>query len=115
MYVLLTCFDYCLVFSRLRFFVLDEIDAALDNTNINRVSVCVCACLLGYETGLSLSLNHQVARYITGQTKTSFQCIVISLKEEFYCHADALIGIYCEVNMGEIMPCILIFFVLYYQ
>lgn len=57
------------------FFVLDEIDAALDNVNIKRV-----------------------ARYITGQTQDNFQCIVISLKEEFYCHADAVIGIYCELD-----------------
>lgn len=41
----------------------------------------------------------QVARYITNQTKDNFQCIVISLKEEFYCHADAVIGIYCEVSI----------------
>lgn len=64
-----------LSFQSAPFFVLDEIDAALDNTNISRV-----------------------AKYITEQTKTSFQCIVISLKEEFYCHADALVGIYCEVS-----------------
>ncbi|KAG8185877.1 hypothetical protein JTE90_004419 [Oedothorax gibbosus] len=52
------------------FFVLDEIDAALDNTNIGKV-----------------------ARFIRNQTETSFQCIVISLKEEFYGHADSLVGI----------------------
>ncbi|XP_067127800.1 structural maintenance of chromosomes protein 1A [Centruroides vittatus] len=52
------------------FFVLDEIDAALDNTNIGKV-----------------------ARFIREQTEISFQCIVISLKEEFYGHADALVGI----------------------
>ncbi len=72
------CFDWFslpLSFQSAPFFVLDEIDAALDNTNISRV-----------------------AKYITEQTKTSFQCIVISLKEEFYCHADALVGIYCEVS-----------------
>ena len=45
----------------------------------------------------------QVARYITSQTKDSFQCIVISLKEEFYCHADAVIGIYCEVSIMKIL------------
>ena len=55
------------------FFVLDEIDAALDNTNIGKV-----------------------AAYITEQSKTSFQCIVISLKEEFFNRADSLIGIYPE-------------------
>ena len=40
-----------------------------------------------------------MARYITAQTKDNFQCMVISLKEEFYCHADAVIGIYCEVSI----------------
>lgn len=56
------------------FFVLDEIDAALDNTNIGKV-----------------------ASYIRDKT-SSLQTIVISLKEEFYCHADALIGICPEVG-----------------
>jgi len=52
------------------FFVLDEIDAALDNTNINKV-----------------------ANYIRNQTKKNFQCIVISLKEEFYTKAESLVGV----------------------
>ena len=52
------------------FFVLDEIDAALDNMNINRV-----------------------ASYIRNQTDTNFQCIVISLKEEFYTKVDSLVGV----------------------
>merc|ERR1711992_488608 len=51
------------------FFVLDEIDAALDNTNIGKV-----------------------ASYIESK-KGSMNIMVISLKEEFYSHADALIGI----------------------
>lgn len=51
------------------FFVLDEIDAALDNTNIGKV-----------------------ASYIRDYT-SNLQTIVISLKEEFYGHADALVGI----------------------
>ncbi len=29
--------------------------------------------------------------------ESAFQCVVISLKEEFYSHADALVGIYSEV------------------
>jgi len=53
------------------FFVLDEIDAALDNTNIGKV-----------------------ASYICSESHEHFQCIVISLKEEFYNHADTLLGIY---------------------
>uniref|UniRef100_G1SY26 Structural maintenance of chromosomes protein n=3 Tax=Oryctolagus cuniculus TaxID=9986 RepID=G1SY26_RABIT len=55
------------------FFVLDEVDAALDNTNIGKVS-----------------------SYIQQQTQEQFQMIVISLKEEFYSRADALIGVYPE-------------------
>lgn len=51
------------------FFVLDEVDAALDNTNIGKV-----------------------AKYIQ-QKKDALQTIVISLKEEFFSHADLLIGI----------------------
>merc|ERR1712096_501990 len=51
------------------FFVLDEIDAALDNTNIGKV-----------------------ASYIESQ-REEMNIVVISLKEEFYSHADALIGI----------------------
>jgi len=43
----------------------------------------------------------QVARYIMEETASNFQCIVISLKEEFYCHTDALIGIYSEVQISE--------------
>ncbi|XP_072913711.1 structural maintenance of chromosomes protein 1A-like [Hemitrygon akajei] len=60
------------------FFVLDEVDAALDNTNIGKVT-----------------------NYIREQSKKSFQVIVISLKEEFYSKADALIGVYPE--QGECM------------
>ncbi|KAM4782960.1 structural maintenance of chromosomes protein 1B isoform 2-T2 [Cyanocitta cristata] len=52
------------------FFILDEIDAALDNTNIDKVS-----------------------SFIREQAHERFQMIVISLKEEFYCKADALIGV----------------------
>uniref|UniRef100_A0A4W4FWG7 Structural maintenance of chromosomes protein n=1 Tax=Electrophorus electricus TaxID=8005 RepID=A0A4W4FWG7_ELEEL len=57
------------------FFVLDEIDAALDNTNIGKV-----------------------ANYIKDQSVQNFQAIVISLKEEFYTKADSLIGVYPEVR-----------------
>ena len=42
----------------------------------------------------------QVAAYITEQSRASFQCIVISLKEEFFNRADSLIGIYPEVSQS---------------
>ncbi|XP_042323439.1 structural maintenance of chromosomes protein 1B isoform X2 [Sceloporus undulatus] len=52
------------------FFILDEVDAALDNTNIGKVS-----------------------DFIRQHSQEQFQIIVISLKEEFYSKADALIGV----------------------
>lgn len=61
------------------FFVLDEIDAALDNTNIGKV-----------------------ASYIVEKT-TNLQTIVISLKEEFYGHADSLIGISPHVRLFHLV------------
>ena len=54
--------------------MLDEIDAALDNTNIGKV-----------------------ASYIVNKKK-GLQTIVISLKEEFYQNADALVGICPDVS-----------------
>lgn len=52
--------------------MLDEVDAALDNTN-----------------------GMRVARHIKAQTGTTdFQCIVISLKDTFYENANSLVGIY---------------------
>lgn len=65
------------------FFVLDEVDAALDNTNISKV-----------------------AKYIRQKTE-SLQTIVISLKEEFYSHADSLIGISTAVSVNN---CLNIFY-----
>ncbi|XP_060741245.1 structural maintenance of chromosomes protein 1B [Tachysurus vachellii] len=57
------------------FFVLDEVDAALDNTNIGKVT-----------------------SFIREQSRNNFQVIVISLKEEFYSRSDALLGVYTKFN-----------------
>ncbi|GLD96619.1 hypothetical protein PINS_up005302 [Pythium insidiosum] len=54
------------------FFVLDEVDAALDNVNVNKVSTFIANC--------------------------DFQCVVISLKDAFYEKADALVGICKDIN-----------------
>lgn len=62
------------------FFVLDEIDAALDNTNIGKV-----------------------VSFIREQSEQHMQVIVISLKEELYNRSDSLIGIYPEVRSGRIL------------
>uniref|UniRef100_A0A8C5J1D7 Structural maintenance of chromosomes 1B n=1 Tax=Junco hyemalis TaxID=40217 RepID=A0A8C5J1D7_JUNHY len=65
------------------FFILDEIDAALDNTNIDKVS-----------------------SFIREQAHEQIQMIVISLKEEFYCKADALIGVcpeYDDIMFSQVL------------
>jgi structural maintenance of chromosome 1 len=53
------------------FFILDEVDAALDNTNVQKMT-----------------------RYIKSRSGPDFQFIVISLKSLFYEQADSLVGIY---------------------
>ncbi|XP_040894537.1 structural maintenance of chromosomes protein 1B [Toxotes jaculatrix] len=60
------------------FFVLDEVDAALDNTNISKVT-----------------------SFIREESRENMQIIVISLKEEFFSKADALQGVYSD--FGECM------------
>uniref|UniRef100_A0A3Q1EZ96 Structural maintenance of chromosomes protein n=1 Tax=Acanthochromis polyacanthus TaxID=80966 RepID=A0A3Q1EZ96_9TELE len=53
------------------FFILDEVDAALDNSNIGKVT-----------------------SFIREESKDNMQIIIISLKEEFFSRADALLGVY---------------------
>ena len=62
------------------FFVLDEIDAALDATNVARVAAYI--------------------RDKTHAADDSFQSIVISLKDIFYEKADALIGVARDTERG---------------
>lgn len=59
------------------FFVLDEVDAALDNLNVGKVSA-----------------------YVRSRAP-ELQTIVISLKDSFYERADALIGIYRDVSLSS--------------
>ncbi|KAF5401791.1 putative structural maintenance [Paragonimus heterotremus] len=68
------------------FFVLDEIDAALDNTNIGKV-----------------------ASFIREYASARAQIIVISLKEEFYSRADSLIGIYPDIENNCLVSHVLSF------
>jgi structural maintenance of chromosome 1 len=53
------------------FFVLDEVDAALDNANVAKV-----------------------AKYIRNNAKPGFQFVVISLKSSLFVQSEALVGIY---------------------
>lgn len=57
------------------FFVLDEVDAALDNTNVKRV-----------------------VSYIRRHANDQFQFIVISFKNILYERAQSLVGIYRDVD-----------------
>jgi len=60
------------------FFVMDEIDAALDNVNLRKV-----------------------CNYIERRSQSDFQCIVISLKDMFYEHSQSLIGICKDVGTNS--------------
>lgn len=63
------------------FFVLDEVDAALDNVNVGKV-----------------------AKYIRSKTRPgtegTFQAIVISLKDNFFDNADALCGVCRDADVN---------------
>ncbi|KAA1069968.1 Structural maintenance of chromosomes protein 1 [Puccinia graminis f. sp. tritici] len=59
------------------FFVLDEVDAALDNTNVRRI-----------------------ADYVRKKSGESVQFVVISLKGTFYEKASGLVGIYRDNEWG---------------
>ncbi|KAI9018451.1 condensin complex subunit SMC1 [Hyaloraphidium curvatum] len=60
------------------FFVLDEVDAALDNNNVNKV-----------------------AQYITKHASPEFQFVVISLKNTMYQKAQALVGVYRDQDTNS--------------
>mmetsp|Transcript_3027 Transcript_3027/g.4618 ORF Transcript_3027/g.4618 Transcript_3027/m.4618 type:complete len:1350 (+) Transcript_3027:171-4220(+) len=61
-------------FRQAPFFVLDEVDAALDNVNVQKV-----------------------CNYIRQRSK-HFQCVVISLKDMFFEHADRLVGVCKDIE-----------------
>ena len=60
------------------FFVLDEVDAALDNTNVAKV-----------------------ANYIRAQASDTFQFIVISLKGSLYERGHSLVGIHRDQDLNS--------------
>ena len=60
------------------FFVLDEVDAALDNTNVAKV-----------------------ANYIRAHASDSFQFVVISLKGSLYEKGNSLVGIYRDQEVNS--------------
>jgi len=60
------------------FFVLDEVDAALDNTNVAKI-----------------------ANYIRSQASDTFQFVVISLKGSLYERGNSLVGIYRDQDVNS--------------
>ncbi|EJC99202.1 cohesin complex subunit psm1 [Fomitiporia mediterranea MF3/22] len=60
------------------FFVLDEVDAALDNTNVGKI-----------------------ATYIRSRASNSFQFVVISLKASLYERGNSLVGIYRDQDVNS--------------
>ena len=60
------------------FFVLDEVDAALDNTNVAKI-----------------------ANYIRSHASDTFQFIVISLKGSLYERSTSLVGIYRDQDVNS--------------
>lgn len=60
------------------FFVLDEVDAALDNANVNKI-----------------------ATYLSKRASSSFQFIVISLKSGLFERSESLVGIYREQSLNS--------------
>jgi len=88
------------------FFVLDEIDAALDNTNIGKV----IHTSLNWKKWITLISNKtfKVASYISERTNNEgMNVVVISLKDEFYSHADGLIGVCPDNLMGGDADCLI--------
>ncbi|XP_047336819.1 structural maintenance of chromosomes protein 1 [Impatiens glandulifera] len=71
------------------FFILDEVDAALDNLNVAKVA--------GFIRSKSCEGVHNNEDVPSG---SGFQSIVISLKDIFYDKADALVGVYRDSGRG---------------
>ena len=70
--------DFCHSYQPSPFFVLDEVDAALDNTNVAKI-----------------------ANYIRSHASESFQFIVISLKGSLYERSNSLVGIYRDQDVNS--------------
>jgi structural maintenance of chromosome 1 len=76
------------------FFVLDEVDAALDQYNVSRVAAYLRARSTGAVPGLSGAAAGIGSRRGAAAGDAPLQCIVISLKDALYSEADALVGVY---------------------
>lgn len=74
------------------FYILDEVDAALDNLNVAKVA----AFIRTKSCQIAKNSNQEVLENVNN----GFQSIVISLKDTFYDKAEALIGVYRDSEKG---------------
>eukprot|EP00878_Enallax_costatus_P030403 GHUV01033097.1.p1 GENE.GHUV01033097.1~~GHUV01033097.1.p1 ORF type:complete len:751 (+),score=324.15 GHUV01033097.1:453-2705(+) len=99
------------------FFVLDEVDAALDATNVARVAHYIRTCTRpgrGAQQSAGAEDSQETAKRqrrqdsgflppdgdAAGSSLESFQSIVISLKDIFYEKADALVGVCRDLDQN---------------
>lgn len=73
------------------FFILDEVDAALDNLNVAKVAGFIRSKSCG---GARVNQDAEGA--------SGFQSIVISLKDSFYDKAEALVGVYRDSDRRSV-------------
>jgi structural maintenance of chromosome 1 len=87
------------------FFVMDEVDAALDNSKFPTIYELVNECAFfnaGTNPVFPVSVNLlKVCNYIQQRSKSDCQCIVISLKDMFYERSDSLVGICKDVGTNS--------------
>jgi structural maintenance of chromosome 1 len=77
-----SCLMFSCSFRPSPFFVLDEVDAALDDRNVANIAAYIC-------TKSSPEMKDG-----DGGKDIGFESVVISLEDTFYDKADALIGVY---------------------
>ncbi|GLI67766.1 hypothetical protein VaNZ11_012020 [Volvox africanus] len=83
------------------FFVLDEVDAALDATNVARVAHYIRRRTRARGAAAAGTQDALVDSHVEeGDSPQGFQSIVISLKDIFYEKADALVGVCRDLDLG---------------
>lgn len=84
---------FCISFRPSPFFILDEVDAALDNLNVAKVARFIRSKSCDWARGADPE---------TSDIGPGFQSIVISLKDSFYDKAEALVGVYRDADIKYI-------------
>ncbi|OMP03047.1 RecF/RecN/SMC [Corchorus capsularis] len=80
------------------FFILDEVDAALDNLNVAKVAGFIRS--KSCDKGGAGQDSDKGSAVQDSDKGSGFQSIVISLKDSFYDKAEALVGVYRDSERG---------------